>query len=108
MRYETAPCRLLIWLAAAAAGWAVLLGTVVLLPEALAGFAVAGLLLWRKGQRPVPLTVPAEFSVAAAGAAPRPATVPTNVPATVPATVPAGSAASRSRDEVRHLVAHPV
>ncbi len=56
MRYETAPFRLLIWLAAAALGWAVLAGVVLYLPQALAGLAVAGVLLWRKGARPVDLS----------------------------------------------------
>ena len=97
MRYETAPCRLLIWLAAAVAGWAVLLGIVVSFPEALAGLAVAGFMLWRKGQRPVTLTVPAGMLAAAA-----PATGP------APALAPAGSVVARSRDEVRQLVAHSV
>ena len=53
MRYDVAPCRLLIWLAAAALGWAVVAGVVLLLPQALAAFAVAGVLLWRKSRRPV-------------------------------------------------------
>ena len=53
MRYDTAPCRLLIWLAAAALGWAVVAGVVLFVPQALAGFAVAGVLLWSKGRRPV-------------------------------------------------------
>ena len=51
-------CRLLVWLGAAAVGWAVLLGVVLLLPQALAGFAVAGFLLWRKARRPVVVPVP--------------------------------------------------
>ena len=53
MRIDTAPCRLLLWLAAAAVGWALIAAVVLLAPQALGGFAVAGVLLWRKGQRPV-------------------------------------------------------
>ena len=95
MTYDTAGGRLLVWLTAAAVGWAVLLGVVLYLPESIAGLAVAGFLLWRKGRRPVPLTVPAEL----VAATPVPATAPV---ATTPTTV------ARSRDDARHLVAHPV
>ena len=64
MRHDIAPCRLLIWLAAAALGWAVVAGVVLLVPQALVGFAVAGALVWTKGRRPVD----------ADGAAPAPVT----------------------------------
>lgn len=56
MRYDVAPHRLLIWLAAAVVGWAVVIGVCLYLPQALIGFALAGVLLWRKGQRPVEVT----------------------------------------------------
>ena len=55
MRHDTAPCRLSIWLAAAALGWAVIAGVVLFLPQALAAFALAGVVLWRRGRRPVDL-----------------------------------------------------
>ena len=60
MRHEAAPFRLLIWLAAAVVGWAIVIGLCLYLPQALAGLAVAGVLLWRKGQRPVEAAVPVE------------------------------------------------
>ena len=56
---------------------------------------MAGFLLWRKGQRPVALTVHADLVAATPTAATAPA-------ATTPTTV------ARSRDDVRHLVAHSV
>ncbi len=87
MRYDVAPCRLLIWLAAAVLGWAVVICTVLFLPQALAGFAVAGVLLWRKGQRPVSLGVPADLS-------------------TLASTAPA--VAVRPREDVRALVAQSI
>ena len=86
MRYDTAPCRLLIWLAAAAVGWAVIAGVVLFLPQALAAFALAGVVLWRKGRRPVDL-----FAVAA-------------VPVTaMTAAVSSGPARVLTRDDVRLL-----
>ena len=93
MKHETAPCRLLIWLGAAVLGWAVLIGASLFFPEALAGLAVAGVLLWRRSRRPVDLTVPDELVAA--------------VEAAVQA-VPTGAPAARGRDDVRQLVAHSV
>jgi hypothetical protein len=91
MRYDGAPHRLLIWLAAAVVGWVVVIGVCLYLPQALVGFAVAGVLLWRKGQRPVDLTVPADLG-------------------TPERTAPQVStpAAPRARDDVRQLVATSV
>ena len=63
MRYDVAPCRLLIWLAAAVVGWTVVVCTVLYLPQALAAFAVAGVLLWLKSRRPVDVTVPDDLSL---------------------------------------------
>ena len=70
MRYATAPCRLLIWLAAAALGWAVIAGVVLFLPQALAAVALAGVVLWRRGRRPVDLFVAAAAPVSAPVSAP--------------------------------------
>ena len=55
------------------------------LPQALAGFAVAGVLLWRKGQRPAPLPTAAAVPVPARG-------------------TPPSAAPARSREDVRRLV----
>jgi hypothetical protein len=61
MSNEVAPFRLLIWLGAALLGWAVVIGVCLYFPQALVGFAIAGVLLWRKGQRPaVDLVAPVE------------------------------------------------
>ena len=65
MRYDTAPCRLLIWLAAAVLGWAVTIGMVLHVPQALAVLAVAGVVLWRKGQRPLEAAAPTATRVRA-------------------------------------------
>jgi len=100
MRHTAAPHRLLIWLAAAAVAWAVLIGVVLFVPQALAGFGIVGLLLWRKAQRPVgyamPMTAPSAASVAV------------DALATVTATVtgPSAPALVRTRDDARELVAH--
>ena len=53
MNDAVAPYRLLIWLGAALGSWAVVIGVCLFLPEALAGLAVAGVVLWRTGQRSV-------------------------------------------------------
>jgi hypothetical protein len=91
MRFDGAARRLLIWLAAAVVGWAVVIGVCLYLPQALVGFALAGVLLWRKGQRPVDLTVPAGL-----------ATPGRNAPQV------STPAAPRVRDDVRELVATSV
>ena len=91
MRYEAAPCRLLILLAAAALGWAVVICTVVFLPQALVGVAVAGVLVWRKGQRPVDLSAAAADLVAPTGPV---------------ASAAAGTTRVRAREDVLQLAAH--
>ena len=60
MRYDVAPCRLLIWLAAALMGWAVVALVLLYAPQGIAVFAVAGVVLWRRGQRPVGRSAPSE------------------------------------------------
>jgi hypothetical protein len=85
---------LLIWLGAAVAGWAVVIGLFLYVPQALVCFAVAGIVLWRKGQRTVYLAVPATEQVATT----------TGPAAGTPDTAPL----VRVPDDVRELMAHPV
>ena len=99
MRYDVAPCRLLIWLAAAAVGWAVVIGMCLYVPQAFAGVAVAAVLLWRRSQRPVDPALPSQLVASLQAARPAgPAAAPVAV-------VPAAAGRSRSADEVRRLVA---
>ncbi len=63
MRY-VAPCRPLIWLAAAVVGWAVVIGMCLWLPQAFAGVAVAAVLLWRRSQHPVDPALSSRLAVA--------------------------------------------
>jgi hypothetical protein len=85
---------LLIWLGAALVGWAAVIGLFLYVPQALACLAVAGVLLWRKGQRTIYLAVPA--------------TEPAATTAGPAAGIPDGASLVRIPDDVRELMAHPV